>query len=871
MLKAMFPKESPAAAAWIAVLTATCSRLKIADETPWSGRYGHVYGALQGQRKLHVREIARTLNVPVGHGSLYDFVLAAETYFCLSCGLLAVAHLDADPRVFLSELADSSNDRLVTFLNDLFAGREYRRRGVVAMPHMQDFNWFLPHLETMWEFKEWLKTLALSCDKPSLTAGADALHHLHHELFPKNLLHATGQFYTPDWLAELLLRDLQWEPAESLIDPFCGCGVFLVAAVRRARAVGASAISVLPRLLGFDISPTACSAAVAALIINLANEIRSATSLVQLNIFSADVLSTALAHPGSQQLLTESTILVDGQPVSVRQSEDPFSDHSLAQELNSFELKIENWIDRSDGMSTDAKLMLSSTNVTRSRLLGQLVALSVRPADVVATNPPWVGWEYIPRDYRKYLDPAWRVYDLFTAKGRDAAFLKEDLSTLSLAIAWDRFLRTGGRSGVVIRPATMRSDLASRGTRRLTVFAKKDPLKLLHIREFHKLRTFIGAAADAATWQLLKGGQTTFPIPVTVWERSCYGWQPGHGISASEIEQHVHAHRRLAKPTNPFDSRSRWSVMGEDEIADSEKLIGSNTYKPRLGVFTGGANGVFYLLLEAPRTDTQVSSYINVVERAKREVPTTRMELENDLVYSVLRGRDLQFWSARPQQRLLCTHSAETRMYPIPEETMRRKYPLALGYLSSMRNILAQRGGFSGWEQNIAESAFYSLQRIGSYTFAPYKVCWKYIASEFTVCVVGPDQDGRPIIPNDKVIFVPFADETAAFCLAGILSSTAVRRIISSSVSNRQISASCIRNLFLPEFDPANNALVEIAALSRLGHRMRADSNSVGVKQVLRDLDEAVAYLYESKKRTQLLIEKHHDESAVNLPAAGNI
>jgi hypothetical protein len=45
---------------------------------------------------------------------------------------------------------------------------------------------------------------------------------------------------------------------------------------------------------------------------------------------------------------------------------------------------------------------------------------------------------------------------------------------------------------------------------------------------------------------------------------------------------------------------------------------------------------------------------------------------------------------------------------------------------------------------------FYTLQRVGEYSFAPYKVCWKYIASEFTICVVGLDKHNKPFYQMTK-------------------------------------------------------------------------------------------------------------------------
>ena len=91
-----------------------------------------------------------------------------------------------------------------------------------------------------------------------------------------------------------------------------------------------------------------------------------------------------------------------------------------------------------------------------------------------------------------------------------------------------------------------------------------------------------------------------------------------------------------------------------------------------------------------------------------------------------------------------------------------------------------------GGRKKIHSDYFYTLQRIGDYTFAPYKVCWKYVSSEFTVCVLGNQKQQQELIPNDKVMFIPFESEEEAFYVGGILSSNIVRQYVHSCMSSRQ-------------------------------------------------------------------------------------
>jgi hypothetical protein len=183
-------------------------------------------------------------------------------------------------------------------------------------------------------------------------------------------------------------------------------------------------------------------------------------------------------------------------------------------------------------------------------------------------------------------------------------------------------------------------------------------------------------------------------------------------------------------------------------------------------------------------------------------------------------------------------------MYPIKASALESEYPNTYRYLSSMRDVLKSRNGFAGWEKNIHKEYFYTLQRIGPYTFSPYKVCWSYISNDFTIAVIGPDARHRPVFPNDKVVFIPFAGPDEAFFAAGILSSAPIRMGVVSSASSRQISANVIQHFAVPEYDASHPLHVRIAEACRDGHRAMTDNNIELAIDCYEEINEAVASLY---------------------------
>jgi len=99
---------------------------------------------------------------------------------------------------------------------------------------------------------------------PSLVG--DDLAALHHALFPRSVRHDRGAYYTPAWLARTILAGL--DPPESVLDPSCGAGAFLLAAVDRWWA-GHPPDDWLPRLAGIELDPLAVLATKVSLLLRL--------------------------------------------------------------------------------------------------------------------------------------------------------------------------------------------------------------------------------------------------------------------------------------------------------------------------------------------------------------------------------------------------------------------------------------------------------------------------------------------------------------------------------------------------------------------------------------------------------------------------
>lgn len=439
-------------------------------------------------------------------------------------------------------------------------------------------------------------------------------------------------------------------------------------------------------------------------------------------------------------------------------------------------------------------------------------------ADLVAGNPPWVNWEYLPPAYRDRSRRLWDRYGLVSARGPELSFLKEDVSVLMTCVAADRLLADGGTLALVLRQGVFKSARNGAGFRRFRL-PDGSGLRVLGVEDLSRLKVFPGAAAGAALFFARKGEENSYPVPYTLWEKVGRGPISAFA-SLSQAMERTERQAQQAVPAVPEDPASPWLTAPAEALPGLERLLGSNPYRARTGVFTGGANAVYWLSVHSGENGLVRAS--NIVERAKRKTERVEAALEPDYLYPMLKGGGIRRWRTSYDAYLLCPHTARTRLRPVPWERLRAECPRTADYLASFREVLDCRKGFAGWEKAIQQQEFHAVLRVGEYTFAPWKVVWKYIATAFVCAVVGTVDDPylgkKPLLPNEKVMYVATESEEEAYYLCGVLSSTPVARCVGGYMRPTSISAHVLEKLRIPPYDPASPVHREIARLCRTGH-----------------------------------------------------
>ena len=196
-------------------------------------------------------------------------------------------------------------------------------------------------------------------------------------------------------------------------------------------------------------------------------------------------------------------------------------------------------------------------------------------------------------------------------------------------------------------------------------------------------------------------------------------------------------------------------------------MLGKSDYTAHAGACTW-ANGVYWLKILDKRPDGLLLVE-NLNEEGKLDVPPVQAPMEPDLVYPLLRGRDVDRWRAHPSAYILMVQDPQKRT-GYDESWLRVHLPHTYAYLAGFEWLLRQRSGYRKYFDQ-AKDAFYSMYDVAEYTFTPYKVAWPWIATRMAACVAYAAVEKSPI-PEHNTSFVGLHDEQEAHYLCALLNSS---------------------------------------------------------------------------------------------------
>jgi hypothetical protein len=671
-------------------------------------------------------------------------------------------------------------------LGELFHGLEtgagFRARGVDGLGGDDPFGWYLG----AWggDLPAAVRSVRAAIADRAPGPPEDLLRALYARMMPAAVRHGLGEFYTPPWLADVVVAGALAEAgvagidggalaaagaaevaaagAESArhaervgwrgLDPCCGSGAFLMVMVRRVLAetaglpAGARVRAVLGRVHGIDLNPIAVLAA-------------------RVNILAA---IAPLLAPGDRVRL----------PVA-----------------------------RGDATRGDAG---SNTPIGRF--------------DLVVGNPPWVDWKRLPASYRARLKASGVARHLFSGD-RMVGGISLNVCALVAHTAAEAWLAPGGVMGLLM-PASLLVQQSYAGFRTFQLSRGR-----LHVRALDDWsragHPFAPVTERFLTWYVGDAPPPGEGVPVRHYVRR--SGRAGDALVTATTAAEAHAALivevglaggagsggALAWASDPAELQAFTRVRGPCAYLGRE---GVELYPQELWLFTVAGPGA------EPGT-VRVRNYQG--GRSRYRVPAWEGDLEAAFLHPVLKGVDLgRFAVAAPRFVAPFPYDPRDMRLPLPMEILRVRAPRLAAWLDSHRDVLAAQPAYNTriiGQHRVIEP--HALARVGRYTFAPCHVVFRDNTRWGAAVVTTIDTPwGGPRAPrfqNHAVSMCERADggvvsRDEAHYLCGALNAPIVGRLLAQSSDSRSFK---IRPpVRVPAYEAGNPLHRALGALSERAH-----------------------------------------------------
>lgn len=345
---------------------------------------------------------------------------------------------------------------------------------------------------------EWIRDLARRIGWFNWNeAESDIARILYESVIPADDRRRLGEYYTPDWLAREIVDAIVTDPLnQRVLDPACGSGSFIFAAVRKyldaAKADGrtsAQAVGgLLDHVIGIDVHPVAVHLARATWTLAARDALEGAVEEGEA------VGATVPVYLGdSLQLRAETSGLFAQQTVTIPVPDPPDSELEYNRELEFPRALVEqaDWFDNlmtrmanaiengedpawalddeQIGEGADREMLEKTAALLKqlheegrdhiwayyTRNLVRPVALRADPVDVIVGNPPWITYNKTQAVVREELERQSKQRYEIWAGGRHAP--NQDIAGLFFARCVELYLESGATAGMVLPHSTLQT------------------------------------------------------------------------------------------------------------------------------------------------------------------------------------------------------------------------------------------------------------------------------------------------------------------------------------------------------------------------------------------------------------------------------
>ncbi|MDT7886093.1 MAG: N-6 DNA methylase [Thermoproteota archaeon] len=825
---------------------------------------GSLWDLIKDEEDVKLRYELWSRNMEIVYGSKPEVkAFIDQTYLVTLVKLIVYLRLSSDTTI--------SSDKILKALK----GEYFTKYGIMNLIEEDFFTWIIQEKirSNSLELTSSIAKELLRYDLAQI--DEDFFKEIYQEIVGRGQRHRIGEYYTDEWLTELILKevlDLWWkehkEPPK-ILDPACGSGTFLCNGIRmlkeelKQRDWKLSEILnyVLTSIVGIDINPLATTIAKANYLIALGELLNVRTGPILIPIYVADSIKlpsitrtmfgdiiaydyvTNDVHLHMPVNVTKDRRKLDRVITALKDSVEYYrARRSKAETHMVFERALKNIIigEEFDILkATLNKLLLLIDRGKDSIWIYMLsnafmpVTLSESKFNIIVGNPPWIALRYIEnKDYQDFVKDQFISYELLRSD-QVKLFTQIELATLFFCRSSDLYLKDDGIIGFVMPRSVLTGALHH------TEFKKfKNPaMTLRKILDLEKVSPLF----NVPTCVLIasKGGKTTYPVLA----RKFSGKLPEKNLKLIKAFQHL----------KPEDYNYHPPRLPEGKSAYHDLVKADASIYPRSLFFIEFIrHPILGINVDKPFCKTSQK----VLKKAKEPWKNVYIEgnVEKEFIYATVLGDDLLPFrcSFKPIVLPIKQTTAGYKLMDV-NELRREGYILIAEWLEKAQKM---------WEEKATERMLLEYPRLISYVdymgllssqnpSKRYVVIYNAIGSNIVSAVVDRQNllpfyiDNNIILPQGFVaekttIFYETGDELEAYYLCAILNSDIINEAIKPLQPKGLFGERAIHRrplMFpIPRFDSNSTVHKRLAELSKICYekvsKIRFTKKSIAYKRV---------------------------------------
>lgn len=392
--------------------------------------------------------------------SEYRALFALHTAYAIVLKLIAyrvVAELQfGEPlKNYKSMIAADARD-LLSFCAELEDGEIFRKLGILNLLEGDFFSWYADKGQWNEELAGALQNILEILGRYESVSrifsekyAVDLFRQLYEATVPQVIRASFGEFYTPFWLAQHVLETSEPQPRWRALDPCCGSGTFVIAAISLLRKqlkhlpTNERLLQIVGRVVAFDLNPLAVLTTRIHYFIHISDLLSREVSNLVIPVFLGDssYLPSEVDIDGVRCLTYELRTLKD--PIFAEFPKSLVVDTpKFVQLMYQYEKLVKDkkvasavglLVNALDG-SERTPVIVEKIKILTERLVelekkkwngiwariltNFLTTVCLGKFSNIIGNPPWIDWKNLPAGYREKIKSLCIDRGLFSGAGR---------------------------------------------------------------------------------------------------------------------------------------------------------------------------------------------------------------------------------------------------------------------------------------------------------------------------------------------------------------------------------------------------------------------------------------------------------------------